>query len=235
MNNNSNSENSSKRGVISLLLGALSIIIGMAGVWFVGIISTGTALVLAMIGLIISIRCRKATSGRRGTAGFCSSLIGVAIAGSLTLVCIIISLASGRSTLLGLSGTDVDFATLTEDMDEYDVDPEEFVLTSEMIIDHQNYINLYKSVQVALDDENVKKEIGNGYELVLPAKKGATWEIPDKPYLIELINKAQMGDSWQKYKVKRSECFWDQDGNSVKEWKIIVHPDGSTEMIAPYK
>lgn len=231
---NSNREKRVKGGTISLIFGVLSIIIGLVGVWFIGIIGTGVAVAIALTGLIISIQCRKATSGRSGTAGFCSSVIGMVIAGSLTFVCIIISPASDGSALLGLSGTDFDIDSLEEDIDQYDLNPEEYALRGEMKTDHQAFLDVYKSVRVALDDEKVKKEIGDGYELVLPAMKGATWEVPEKPYLIEAIDK-NMGEYWKNYKVKRSECFWDQDGNNVKEWKIIVYPDGSIETVAPYK
>ena len=234
MNNSSSNGSITKVGAISLLFGVLSIIISLAGVWFIGIVSTGIALVFAVIGLIISIRCRKATLGRHGTAGFCSSLIGIVIAGSLSLVCIMISLSSGGSALLGLYGTDLEIDDIKEEIDQYGVNPEEYAVTSEMLTDCRVFEGVFYGVQRALSDEKGKNEIGNGYELVLPAKKGATWDVPDKPYLIEVIDK-DSGEGWKKYKVKRSEYFWDKDGNSVKEWKIIVHPDGSIETIAPYK
>jgi len=232
--NNSSKWNSTKGGTISLLLGVMSIIIGLTGVWVIGIISTGTALVLALIGLVISITCRKATSGRHGTAGFCSSLFGIVIASLLSLVCIIITLASDRSALLGLAGTDFEIDNIKEEVDQNDANIEEHVLIEQKKTDCQVFEDVYKSVEVALSDEKGKNEIGDGYELVLPAKKGATWEVPDKPYLIEKINK-NLGVNWIEYKVKRSEYFWDQNGNGVKEWKIIVYPDGSIETIAPYK
>ena len=234
MNNSGGNGSITKVGAISLLFGVLSIIISLAGVWFIGIISTGIALVFAVIGLIISIRCRKATSGRHGTAGFCSSLIGIVIAGSLSMVCIMISLSSGSSALLGLSGTDFEIDDIKEEIDQYGVNPEEYGLKQEMLTDCQSFEYILDSVKVAISDEKVKEEIGVGYELVLPAKKGAAWKVPDKPYLIEVIDK-DSGENWKEYKVKRSECFWDQNGNSVEEWKIIVYPDGSIETIAPYK
>ena len=234
MNNIGSNGSITKVGVISLLFGVLSIVLSLAGVWFIGIISTGTALVFAVIGFIISIRCRKATSGRHGTAGFCSSLIGIVIAGSLSLVCIMISLSSGGSALLGLSGTDFEIDDIKEEIDQYGGNPEEYALKSEILTDCQCFEYILDSVKEAISDEKVKKEIGVGYELVLPAKKGATWNVPDKPCLIEVLDR-NIGENWRKYKVKRSEYFWDQDGNSVKEWKIIVYPDGNIEAIAPYK
>ena len=97
--------NNTNASPIGMIFGILSLVLSIVGGITFGVIGAGVALVLGVLGIIMSINVKKATNGAKGTGGLVMSILGIVFAAIFAIGCVVcaasVSEATGGATSAG--------------------------------------------------------------------------------------------------------------------------------------